>query len=126
MSLLFQDPYSVSDPRQKIGNIVIEPLKVHRATSSPNREDATRSLLNMVGLDLSVRSRYPHELSGGQRQRVGIALALASELIIFDEPISALDASMQVQIINLLQKLHDQRKDLSYIFISHDLSILDI
>ena len=126
LSLVFQDPYGSLDPRQKIRNIVIEPIKALRLSRRGRDEDIANRLLHMVGLDPQHANRYPHELSGGQRQRVGIARALASdpELVILDEPISSLDASIQAQIINLLQELQDQCKDLTYIFISHDLSAI--
>lgn len=126
ISLVFQDPYSSLDPRQKIRNIVIEPAKVHHSLEAGHGDSFASRLLQMVGLDSSYENRYPHELSGGQRQRVSIARALASNpsLVILDEPISALDASIQAQIINLLRELHAKRKDLTYIFISHDLSTI--
>jgi peptide/nickel transport system ATP-binding protein len=126
MSLVFQDPYGSLDPRQRIRNIVIEPIKVLHLSKADHDGDLADRLLNMVGLDPSYANRYPHELSGGQRQRVGIARALASDpsLVILDEPLSALDVSIQAQIINLLRELHDRRKELTYIFISHDLSTI--
>jgi peptide/nickel transport system ATP-binding protein len=126
ISLVFQDPYSSLDPRQKIGNIVIEPIKALRLRKNGCNEDIVHRLLQSVGLDSRVSNHYPHELSGGQRQRVGIARALASdpELVILDEPISSLDVSVQAQILNLLRELHDARKEMTYLFISHDLSVI--
>jgi peptide/nickel transport system ATP-binding protein len=126
MSLVFQDPYSSLDPRQKIRDIVLEPIKVFPSSNDGRDGDVAIRLLNMVGLDQSYLRRYPHELSGGQRQRVGIARALASKsvLIIFDEPVSALDASIQAQIISLLRELHNGHNELTYIYISHDLSAI--
>jgi oligopeptide transport system ATP-binding protein len=126
ISLVFQDACGSLDPRQKVRNIVIEPIRALRLLRSDRDEDIAHRLLHMVGLDPQHANRYPHELSGGQRQRVGIARALASdpELVILDEPISSLDASIQAQIINLLRELQDQRKNLTYIFISHDLSAI--
>jgi oligopeptide/dipeptide ABC transporter ATP-binding protein len=127
IALIFQDPYSSLDPRQSAGNIVGEPLIVHSLTKTreeyKNRVD---ELFRIVGLDPSMGDRFPHEFSGGQRQRIGIARALASEpsLIVCDEPISALDVSIQAQIINLMQDLQAGLKGLTYIFIAHDLSVV--
>lgn len=127
MSLIFQDPFDSLDPRQSAGNIVGEPLKVHHVVNN-NREYRARveELFRMVGLDLSMRNRVPHEFSGGQRQRIGVARALACSpsFIVCDEPISALDVSIQAQIINLLQELQTRLKGLTYLFIAHDLSIV--
>lgn len=127
MSLIFQDPFDSLDPRQSAGNIVGEPLKVHHIVNN-NREYRTRveELFRMVGLDLSMRNRVPHEFSGGQRQRIGVARALACSpsFIVCDEPISALDVSIQAQIINLLQELQTRLKGLTYLFIAHDLSVV--
>lgn len=127
MALIFQDPYSSLDPRQSAGKIIGEPLLVHDLVKSKSEyNDRIDELFRIVGLDPSVRSRVPHEFSGGQRQRIGIARALANEpsLIVCDEPISALDVSIQAQIINLLEKLQEEFKGLAYIFIAHDLSVV--
>jgi peptide/nickel transport system ATP-binding protein len=124
MSVVFQDPYGSLNPRMNAGNIVGEPLKVHHLVS--NKKEYTEKidqLFLMAGLDPSMTDRFPHEFSGGQRQRIAIARALAGDpsLIICDEPISALDVSIQAQIINLLQELQDRKAGLTYMFISHDL-----
>jgi peptide/nickel transport system ATP-binding protein len=127
MSLIFQDPYGSLDPRQTAGNIVAEPLITHNICKTPaERRDKIEELFRVVGLDPSMMERVPHEFSGGQRQRIGIARALAADpsLIICDEPISALDVSIQAQIINLLQKLQQGHKGLTYVFIAHDLSVV--
>jgi peptide/nickel transport system ATP-binding protein len=127
MALIFQDPYSSLDPRQSAGGIVGEPLKIHRLTTSKGEyKDRLEQLFRIVGLDPSMSDRFPHEFSGGQRQRIGVARALACDpsLIICDEPISALDVSIQAQIINLLEELQDSVKKLSYLFIAHDLSVV--
>ena len=127
MALIFQDPYSSLDPRQSAGSIVGEPLKIHQiVTSKSEYNDRVEQLFRIVGLDPSMSDRYPHEFSGGQRQRIGVARALACEppLIVCDEPISALDVSIQAQIINLLEELQEGAKELSYLFIAHDLSVV--
>ncbi len=127
ISLIFQDPYSSLDPRQSAGSIVGEPLIVHSLTKTKEEYKArVDELFRIVGLDPSMGDRFPHEFSGGQRQRIGIARALASapSLIVCDEPISALDVSIQAQIINLLQDLQSGLKGLTYIFIAHDLSVV--
>jgi peptide/nickel transport system ATP-binding protein len=127
MSLVFQDPYSSLDPRQSAGSIVGEPLKIHEMVLGKSQYTArVEQLFRIVGLDPSMSDRYPHEFSGGQRQRIGVARALACEppLIVCDEPISALDVSIQAQIINLLEELQEGAKELSYLFIAHDLSVV--
>jgi oligopeptide/dipeptide ABC transporter ATP-binding protein len=127
MPLIFQDPYSSLDPRQSAGSIVGEPIKFHNLVSN-NQEYKERvaSLFRMVGLNPDMMNRVPHEFSGGQRQRIGIARALACEpsMIVCDEPISALDVSIQSQIINLLVDLQKEFEGLTYIFIAHDLSVV--
>lgn len=126
VQMVFQDPYASIDPRMTIGEIVAEPILIHKLCKS--KEDLRNKVmetLKMVGLDTYHAARYPHELSGGQRQRVGIATALAvnPKLIIADEPVSALDVSIQSQVLNLMSDLKDRLK-LTYIFISHDLSVV--
>ena len=124
MAVVFQDPYGSLNPRMSAGRIVGEPLKVHRLVSSSKEyEEKVEEIFRMAGLDPSMTDRFPHEFSGGQRQRIAIARALAGDpsLIICDEPISALDVSIQAQIINLLQELQERKKGLTYLFISHDL-----
>jgi peptide/nickel transport system ATP-binding protein len=127
MALIFQDPYSSLDPRQSAGSIVGEPLKIHNMCLTQSEyNDRVEQLFRVVGLDPSMTDRFPHEFSGGQRQRIGVARALACEppLIVCDEPISALDVSIQAQIINLLKELQEGSKELSYLFIAHDLSVV--
>ncbi len=127
MALIFQDPYSSLDPRQNAGSIVGEPLKIHQMVMNKSEyRDRVEELFRIVGLDTSMIDRFPHEFSGGQRQRIGVARALACNpnLIVCDEPISALDVSIQAQIINLLEELQDSVQELSYLFIAHDLSVV--
>ena len=126
MQLIFQDPYASLDPRMSIGQTIEEPLLIHQlATTKAERGARVAELLTKVGLRSEVGRRYPHELSGGQRQRVGIARALACKpkFIVCDEPISALDVSIQAQIVNLLEDLQDA-ENLTYLFISHDLKVV--
>ena len=127
MSLIFQDPYGSLDPRQSAGSIVGEPLIIHRLVKDKKEyRERVENLFRIVGLDPSMMDRVPHEFSGGQRQRIGVARALACEasLVICDEPVSALDVSIQAQIINLLQELQERMKGLTYLFIAHDLSVV--
>lgn len=127
ISLIFQDPFSSLDPRQTAGQIVGEPMKIHKLTQNDSEyQDTLAELFKTVGLDPAMLDRVPHEFSGGQRQRIGIARALASQpsLIVCDEPISALDVSIQAQIINLLQELQEGNEGLTYLFIAHDLSVV--
>jgi peptide/nickel transport system ATP-binding protein len=127
MALIFQDPYSSLDPRQSAGSIVGEPLKIHRMDGGRSEyKDRVEQLFRLVGLGPSMMDRFPHEFSGGQRQRIGVARALACEpsLVVCDEPISALDVSIQAQIINLLEELQAGLQGLTYLFIAHDLSVV--
>jgi oligopeptide transport system ATP-binding protein len=126
MQMIFQDPYASLNPRMTVGNIIGEPLEVHSIYSSKNeRRDRVQELLKVVGLNPYFVNRYPHEFSGGQRQRIGVARALAvnPEFIVCDEPISALDVSIQAQIINMLEDLQSEF-GLTYLFIAHDLSVV--
>jgi len=126
MQMIFQDPFSSLNPRMKVGNIIGEPLVVHKMIRNNSEyRDQVQELLEMVGLMPSMAERYPHEFSGGQRQRIGIAraLALKPKFIVCDEPVSALDVSIQAQIINLIEDLQE-KFDLTYLFIAHDLSVV--
>ncbi len=125
MQMIFQDPYSSLNPRMNVAGIVGEPLDIHGVGTKDERHERVRDLLATVGLNPDFAERYPHEFSGGQRQRIGVARALAlnPDLVIADEPISALDVSIQAQIINLLEKLQGQF-GLTYLFIAHDLSVV--
>ena len=126
MQMIFQDPYSSLDPRQNAGSIIGEPLIVHKMTNSKGEyREQVAELLSVVGLNPSMSNRFPHEFSGGQRQRIGVARALAvrPSLIVCDEPVSALDVSIQAQVINLLEDLQEQF-NLTYLFIAHDLSVV--
>ncbi len=125
MQMIFQDPYASLNPRMTVGEIVGEPLVIHGVAHGTEMHDRVSKLLEQVGLNPAFASRYPHEFSGGQRQRIGVArsLALQPELIICDEPISALDVSIQAQVVNLLEDLQDQF-GLTYLFIAHDLSMV--
>ncbi|HEX7221852.1 MAG TPA: ABC transporter ATP-binding protein [Candidatus Limnocylindrales bacterium] len=125
MQMIFQDPYSSLNPRMTAGGIIGEPLDIHGIGSRRDRRERVRELLGTVGLNPDFADRYPHEFSGGQRQRIGVARSLAvnPDLIVADEPISALDVSIQAQIINLLERLQGEF-DLTYLFIAHDLSVV--
>jgi peptide/nickel transport system ATP-binding protein len=125
MQMVFQDPFASLNPRHSVGRMIAEPLRTHRVTGRAETESRVRELLNVVGMPPDAASRYPHEFSGGQRQRIGLARALAlnPDFIVCDEPVSALDVSIQAQIVNLLEAL--QREfGLTYLFIAHDLAVV--
>ncbi|MBI3913464.1 MAG: dipeptide ABC transporter ATP-binding protein [Chloroflexi bacterium] len=125
MQMIFQDPYASLNPRMTVGDIIGEPLEVHNIAKGKEKKEQVQELLQVVGLNPYFVNRYPHEFSGGQRQRIGIARALAvrPDFIVCDEPISALDVSIQAQIINLLEELQE-KFHLTYLFIAHDLSVV--
>lgn len=125
MQMIFQDPYASLNPRMTVSDILGEPLDIHKLASSGERKERILTLLQMVGLNAEHMSRFPHEFSGGQQQRIGIARALAVEpsFLICDEPISALDVSIQAQVVNLLERLQDEL-GLTYLFIAHDLAMV--
>jgi oligopeptide transport system ATP-binding protein len=125
MQMIFQDPYASLNPRMTVGDIIAEPLEVHNIAKGKEKKERVQELLQVVGLNPYFINRYPHEFSGGQRQRIGIARALAvnPDFIVCDEPISALDVSIQAQVINLLEELQE-KFHLTYLFIAHDLSVV--
>lgn len=126
MRMIFQDPFSSLNPRLTVKDLIGEPLIIHKEAAGRKLEDRVANLMESVGLDPNYMHRYPHEFSGGQRQRIGLArtLALSPRLIVADEPVSALDVSIQAQVLNLLQQLKDEL-GLTYLFIAHDLSVVE-
>jgi peptide/nickel transport system ATP-binding protein len=124
--MVFQDPFSSLNPRMTVSNILTEPMEIHNVGNATSRRDHAAGLMQAVGLDPRFLNRYPHSFSGGQRQRIGIARALAlnPSLLICDEPVSALDVSVQAQVLNLLKDLQSQL-DLTYLFVSHNLAVID-
>ena len=125
MQMVFQDPYASLNPRKRVGSIIGGPMKIHRTANKKERKQRVQELLEIVGLSPEHYNRFPHEFSGGQRQRIGVAraLALRPKLIVADEPVSALDVSIQAQMINLLEELQNDFK-LTYLFIAHDLGVV--
>ena len=125
LQIIFQDPYASLNPRMTVGNIISEPMQIHNLVAKNERSQRVQELLQTVGLNPYFASRYPHEFSGGERQRIGIARALVAnpDFIVADEPVSALDVSIQAQIVNLLENLQEQF-GLTYLFIAHDLSVV--
>ena len=126
MQIVFQDPYGSLNPRMTVGKIISEPLKIHSGMNKKDMQTRLAELLNLVGLSAEHADRYPHEFSGGQRQRIGVARAIAlnPKFIILDEPVSALDVSIQGQILNLLKDLQEKLK-LTYLFVAHDLAVVE-
>ena len=125
MQIIFQDPYASLNPRKRVGSIIGDPMKIHKTASQKERRERVQELLETVGLSPEHYNRFPHEFSGGQRQRIGVAraLALRPKLVVADEPVSALDVSIQAQMINLLEQLQNDFK-LTYVFIAHDLGVV--